>query len=63
VRLSVGALRGVGTGGEFVVVLNRFDPSDELHRRNRAWLRERDGLVVMAVPEEEADLVSRIRGM
>ena len=30
-----------------VVVLNRFDEGDELHRRNRDWLVERDGLDVV----------------
>jgi dethiobiotin synthetase len=29
-----------------VVYLNRFDPSDELHERNRRWLAERDGFSV-----------------
>jgi hypothetical protein len=33
VRLSLDALDGVPT-----VVLNRFDPGDELHRANRRWL-------------------------
>jgi dethiobiotin synthetase len=27
-----------------VVLLNRFDPTVDLHRRNRAWLVERDGV-------------------
>jgi dethiobiotin synthetase len=31
------------------VVLNRFDPDVELHRRNLDWLRARDGLRVTAV--------------
>lgn len=26
-----------------IVFLNRFDPNDDLHRRNRDWLAERDG--------------------
>jgi dethiobiotin synthetase len=26
-----------------LVILNRFDPASELHRRNRDWLRHRDG--------------------
>ena len=30
-----------------VVILNRFDPADELHRRNAAWLVDRDGLEVV----------------
>jgi dethiobiotin synthetase len=31
-----------------VVLLNRFDPDDDLHRRNRDWLRDRDGVDVVA---------------
>jgi len=34
VRLSAEALRGLS----LLVVLNRFDPADALHRRNHAWL-------------------------
>jgi dethiobiotin synthetase len=30
-----------------IVVLNRFDPSDELHRRNLSWLHDRDGFDVL----------------
>ena len=33
-----------------VVVLNRFDDADDLHRRNRAWLAERDSLDVVVDP-------------
>jgi dethiobiotin synthetase len=40
-----------------VVVLNPFEESQALHRLNRAWLRERDGLEVMTGP---ADLVRRL---
>ena len=29
------------------VYLNRFDPDDDLHRRNRRWLEEREGLVIV----------------
>ena len=39
VRLSVAAL----SPQRVVVHLNRFDPDDELHRRNADWLAERDG--------------------
>jgi dethiobiotin synthetase len=50
VRLSAGAL---GNGGVPVVVhLNRYDASDDLHRRNRDWLGGRDGFdVVTSVGE------------
>lgn len=42
VRLTVDAL----PDHRLVVFLNRFDPDDPLHRRNRAWLADRDGLAV-----------------
>jgi dethiobiotin synthetase len=35
--------------GAIEVVLNRFDPESELHRRNLDWLRGRDGLRVSPV--------------
>jgi dethiobiotin synthetase len=41
VRLSTGALAGLPV----LVHLNRFDPTDDLHRRNKGWI-ERDGLQV-----------------
>jgi dethiobiotin synthetase len=50
VRSSVLALAGLPVR----VLLNRYDDSD-LHRRNLAWLRERDGLDVSVDP---ADLVA-----
>ena len=34
-----------------VVILNRFDPADILHRRNLEWLRTRQGLRVVTDPE------------
>ena len=40
VLLSRDAFRAVGH--EVVVVLNRFDEGDDLHRRNAAWLRARE---------------------
>jgi dethiobiotin synthetase len=42
VRAATDALRPLPT----VVLLNRYDPGDELHVANRAWLTERDGLLV-----------------
>jgi hypothetical protein len=30
------------------VFLNRLDAADDLHRRNRDWLAERDGLAVVS---------------
>ncbi|HVX21499.1 MAG TPA: dethiobiotin synthase [Acidimicrobiales bacterium] len=65
VRLAVDALSGPipagpvpagpvpGMPAPLVVVLNRFDPADDLHRRNRDWLAGRDGLPVVATPGEE----------
>ena len=65
VRLSLAALTDVGGPGPAplvpVVVLNRFDASSDLHRRNLAWLRDRDGVqVVAATSEELADLAGRV---
>lgn len=37
-----------------LVHLNRFDPDAELHRRNLAWLRDRDGLMVTTDLEDLA---------
>jgi dethiobiotin synthetase len=42
VRGAIAGLRPLTT----VVLLNRYDPNDELHVRNRRWLGERDGLEV-----------------
>ena len=60
VRLSAGALAEVAP--VTYVVLNRFDPTDELHRRNRRWLSERDGLAVWAAPGSLEELASLIGG-
>ena len=38
-----------------VVVLNRYDDGDDLHRRNRAWLVERLGLDVVVDAAAVAD--------
>jgi dethiobiotin synthetase len=43
VRLSAGALAPL----PLVVLLNRFDPTEELHERNRRWLAGRDGYDVV----------------
>ncbi|MCU1498505.1 MAG: hypothetical protein JWM47_2458 [Acidimicrobiales bacterium] len=39
------------SGRALVVILNRFDPADDLHRRNREWLTARQGLAVVIDPE------------
>ncbi len=57
VRLAVGALEAVvetRDALELIVVLNRFDATDELHRRNLAWLEEHDGLTPMTSIDELA---------
>jgi dethiobiotin synthetase len=56
VRLSVAALAGLPV----VVVLNRFDVTDDLHRRNREWLEVRDGYEVVTEMDE---LAVRIRSL
>ena len=38
------------------VLLNRYDPGSDLHRRNRAWLAERDRVPVYTDPGEVAAL-------
>ncbi len=55
VRLAAAAL-----SESLVVVLNRFDPDEDLHRRNRVWLADRDGLDVVTVPGEERALAQRV---
>ena len=37
-------------GHEPLVVLNRFDDGEDLHRRNAGWLRDRVGLPVLTSP-------------
>ncbi len=56
VRLSVAAL---GPHPPAIVLLNRFDPADDLHARNLAWLR-RDGLDVLGGPAALGALASRL---
>jgi dethiobiotin synthetase len=47
VRLSAAAL----AAWPLVVALNRYDGANELHERNAAWLRTREGLDVVTDPE------------
>lgn len=58
VRLSVEALRDVRP----LVFLNRYDPADDLHRRNRHWLVERDGLTVLTDIVSVADWIRAASG-
>jgi dethiobiotin synthetase len=55
VRLTVAALNSWTP----VVALNRYDEHDTLHRANRAWLEERDGLHVVTSPTQLADELTR----
>lgn len=48
------------TGREPLVMLNRYDHSEELHRRNRRWLAERDGLHVVSSIDELLASVIRL---
>ena len=57
VRLSLDALEG---DAPVVVVLNRYDPDDDLHVRNRAWLTERDAIRVVTMPGDDDELVRRV---
>ncbi len=54
VRLAAEALAGPG----LTVFLNRYRPDDEVHRRNLAWLRERDDLVVVTGTQDLADRIA-----
>jgi dethiobiotin synthetase len=59
VRLSAAAL----APWPLVVVLNRYDESDELHMLNRAWLTDRDGFDVVVSPRVMAErLRETVRG-
>lgn len=42
-----------------VVLLNRFDAADDLHARNRSWLRDRDGFDVVTSVEHLAGRLVR----
>lgn len=44
-------------GRNLVVFLNRFDPADDLHRRNADWLRTREGLEIVVDLEALATVV------
>lgn len=51
------AAAALGEVAPVVVLLNRFDPGDELHVRNRDWLAGVDGLDVVTTVEELRDRV------
>lgn len=54
VRLTVAPLEALAP---VVVVLNRFDPDDALHRANRSWLHDRYGLRLVSDMAELAELI------
>jgi len=54
VRLSLTPFQGLGY--EPIVVLNRFDADDDLHRRNAAWLHDL-GIAAVMSPGAVADLL------
>lgn len=60
VRLSADALTDAGrlAPERLAVVLNRFDPGDDLHRRNRSWLTDRVGLSVLVMPGDDERLAA-----
>jgi len=58
VRLTVAALPSWTP----VIALNRYDENDDLHRANRAWLEEREGLFVVTSPSRLADELTRREG-
>ena len=47
VRLSIAPIRE--QGHDPIVVLNRFDEADDLHRRNAAWLLSQDVITLLSV--------------
>lgn len=57
VRLSMGVLDGLSV----LVHLNRFEPADDLHRRNQAWLAETDGYRVTTTIDDLVGLMLRAR--
>ncbi len=55
VRLSLDALGG----GDVLVVLNRYDSTNETHRRNLSWLEDRDGLTVVVTVVDVAGWIDQ----
>jgi dethiobiotin synthetase len=64
VRMSVDALSGTDAPGAapVVVVLNRYDGNHEIHRRNRAWLADREGYRVVTLPGGDGILDDLVTG-
>ena len=64
---TIGAVRLVSQALEveelpYVVVLNRFDSSEPLHQENLIWLRDVDGLDVVAGAEGIESVADRVVG-
>ena len=59
VRLSIAPFQALGH--EPLVVLNRFDPADDLHRRNAGWLHEL-GIPAVLSATAVADLLEQSSG-
>jgi len=55
VRLTLGVLPA-----HTIVVLNRFDATNEVHVGNRQWLDQRDGLHVIVLPDDEEPLLASL---
>ncbi|HXR21815.1 MAG TPA: dethiobiotin synthase [Acidimicrobiales bacterium] len=60
VRLAAGALGAVRAQPP-IVYLNLFDPTQELHVRNRDWLAQRDNMVVAVSPRQLAGPVAAFK--
>lgn len=61
VRLSCDVLEGTRARGRVLVLLNRFDASEDLHRRNRDWLASQARLDVMVSVASLATLLADAR--
>ena len=62
VRMSMDALHTVTRAAReipVVVVLDRFDGHHDIHRRNRQWLTDRLGYLVVVAPGEETVLADQ----
>lgn len=61
-RLSIDTLvaHGGADPATVVVILNRFQADDRLHRANRVWLADRYGFDVVVTPGEEGALADRV---
>lgn len=56
------AVTALGLAGPVLVVLNRYDEAEELHRRNRAWLADVVGVDLVVSVEELTERVREASG-